>query len=328
MEYTPDPAARTQLLDRRERLVETVSEIGSTPELLRLLAEVDAALERHAAGTYGLCESCGDTIEAHRLRVDPLIRFCIDHLSRGERDALERDLELAGRVQQALLPRRDVAVDGWEIHWRFEPAGPVSGDYCDLVLPRRDGDGVLFVVGDVSGKGVAASLLSAHLNALFRTLAETGAGVAEMMEKANRLFCESTLESHYATLVAGRAWPDGRVEIGNAGQGAPLVARNGVVEPIRCGGLPLGMFCTTSYAPARLTLSRGESLVVYTDGLSEAENGRSEPFGEGGLLRALTGFRGRTAADLARHSLDAVAAFRGGAPRADDLTLLVARRTD
>lgn len=67
-----------------------------------------------------------------------------------------------------------------------------------------------------------------------------------------------------------------------------LDRRERPVEPIRCGGVPLGMFCTTSYAPARFTLSPGESLVVYTDGLSEAKNARSEPFGEGGLLRAPT----------------------------------------
>lgn len=225
MEHRPDPDSRTDLLDRRDRLVAAMSGRGGNAELRRLLGEVDAAIERHDSGTYGLCETCGDPIEQELLRSDPLICFCIDHLSRADRDALERDLALAGKVQRALLPKQDVAAHGWEIHWRFEPAGLVSGDYCDLIVSRRDEDGLVFVVGDVSGKGVAASLLSAHLNALFRTLADAGLGIGEMMHRANRLFCESTLESHYATLVAGRARPDGTVEWSNAGQPAPPPGR-------------------------------------------------------------------------------------------------------
>jgi sigma-B regulation protein RsbU (phosphoserine phosphatase) len=328
MEYRPDPAAKEELLDRRERLVSALSEPRSGAELRRLLEEVDAALERHGAGTYGLCETCREPIEQDLLRADPLACFCIDHLSRTDRDALERDLALAGRVQRALLPRQDLVEHGWEIHWRFEPAGPVSGDYCDLVLPRRDGDGVLFVVGDVSGKGVAASLLSAHLNALFRTLADAGLGIGEMMGRANRLFCESTLESHYATLVAGRAHPDGTIELANAGQPAPLVVRQGKTEPFGGASVPLGMFCSIEYPAHRLELASGESLLVYTDGVTEAKNRASEDFGMEGVAASVREGKGASATEIAGACLDAVSRFRGGAPRSDDLTLLVLRRIE
>jgi len=327
MEYRMDAGIRSELLDRRERLTSVAVARGANAEVRRLLDEVDAALARHDHGTYGLCETCGDPIEDEALRSDPLVCFCIDHLSRSDRDALERDLALAGRVQRALLPRQDVAVGGWQIHWRFEPAGPVSGDYCDLILPRRDDDGVLFVVGDVSGKGVAASLLSAHLNALFRTLAGTGIGIDDMMRNANRHLCESTLENHYATLVAGRVRPDGTVEFANAGQPAPAVVGRDRVEAVEGAGLPLGMFCSIDFVVHRRTLAPGDSLVVYTDGVIEARNPVGEDLGSGRLADALRAAAGLPAPDVAARCLDAVRGFRGTAPPNDDLTLLVLRRT-
>lgn len=326
MDYQPDPAARTELLARRDRLMSAVSTPGTAPDLRRLLDEVDAALERHANGTYGLCATCGDPIEAELIRSDPLVCFCIDHLSRSDRDALERDLELAGKVQRALLPKQNVVAGGWEIHWSFEPAGLVSGDYCDVLVPKREEDAVLFVVGDVSGKGVAASILSAHLNALFRTLAESGLGIGEMMQRANRLFCESTLDSHYATLVAGRACADGTVELSNAGQPAPLVAGPDSIVPVEGAGLPLGMFCSIEFPVLTFRLAPGESLVVYTDGVTEARNTRGDDFGVGGVAASLRGRTGLAAVEMANGCLDAVSDFRGGAPRSDDLTLLVAKR--
>jgi serine phosphatase RsbU (regulator of sigma subunit) len=89
-----------------------------------------------------------------------LVRLCLDHLSRPERDALERDLELAARVQRGLLPRQNLDRDGWEICYYYEPAGMVSGDYCDVIDAGEAG--LYFMVGDVSGKGVAASIGSSR----------------------------------------------------------------------------------------------------------------------------------------------------------------------
>jgi sigma-B regulation protein RsbU (phosphoserine phosphatase) len=137
---------------------------------------------------------------------------------------LEHDLELATRIQRGLLPDPAQALDGWEFAYHYQPARIVSGDYCDIVAA----DGAMyFLLGDVSGKGVAASMLMSHLHAMVRALISVGLPLSALLERASRVFCESTLPMHYATLVCGRATADGEVEICNAGHVPPIVVRAG-----------------------------------------------------------------------------------------------------
>jgi len=148
---------RETLLDRRQKLDAAAAVRGAAPNLDRLIAEVDAALARIESGSYGLCETCHDPIETDRLLADPLLRFCLDHLTPREQRALEQDLELAARIQRELLPPVPFRVGRWKAAYTYEPAGQVSGDYCDLIS-AGNGD-VHFIVGDVSGKGVAAVMV-------------------------------------------------------------------------------------------------------------------------------------------------------------------------
>jgi sigma-B regulation protein RsbU (phosphoserine phosphatase) len=104
-------------------------------------------------GAYGLCETCHEPVEPERLVADPLLRFCISHLSAEQQEALQQDIELAVRIQTSLLPSRHLRSGGWEACYHYEAAGPVGGDYCDLIAPASGG--MLFMIGDVSGKGVA-----------------------------------------------------------------------------------------------------------------------------------------------------------------------------
>ena len=161
---------RTELEHRRERLHSAVHAPGADGSLSQLLTAVDAALERIDRGAFGVCETCHEAIEPDRLLADPLLRFCLDHLTQDEQRALESDLSLAARIQRGLLPKQELGLDGWEVRFHYQPAGMVSGDYCDVIMPtRRDGE-LIFLLGDVSGKGVAASLLMTHMHAMFRTL--------------------------------------------------------------------------------------------------------------------------------------------------------------
>jgi len=205
---------RTELEQRRERLHTALHSPAADASLSQLLTAVDEALRRIDHGTFGLCETCHDSVEPERLLADPLVRFCLDHLSSVEQRALESDLSLAARIQRALLPSPDMAPTGWDVRFHYQPAGMVSGDYCDLV---ETDSGLLFMLGDVSGKGVAASMLMSHLHATFRSLAEAGLPLDRMVEDANRIFCESTLAGQFATLVIGRAAHDGSVEFVSAG---------------------------------------------------------------------------------------------------------------
>src|SRR5215472_8683527 len=125
---------RSQLLNRRARLRRTIADLKQPPDLLLLLNEVDAALSRLDAGSYGECAVCHTEIAADDLLANPTTSYCLCELSPERQHALERDLTLAWRVQAALLPAADLAVPGWQTHYRYIPNGPVSGDYCDLVV--------------------------------------------------------------------------------------------------------------------------------------------------------------------------------------------------
>ncbi len=320
-----DGFLREQLHERRQRLEQAVSaETDDSTRLHRLLAEVDSALARFDNGSYGLCETCHESIESDRLICDPLVRFCLDHLTRRERSALERDLELAARVQRGLLPSQSLETEDWHICYGYEPAGLVSGDYCDII---NAGDGGLyFMVGDVSGKGVAASMLMAHLHAMFRTLISFGLSLQCMLEHASRVFSESTLPSHYATLVCGRALANGRIEISNAGHPAPLIVRHGMVDPLEASNLPLGLFCEESFTVSEMQLSPGEGIVIYSDGVSEAGDVSGALYGDERIRSLIGQVQAVNPSALVSACIGDLTGFRSNAAQTDDVTLFVLGR--
>lgn len=312
----------SQLEARKRRLEDAIALAPQNTGLAGLLREVDSALERMAKGTYGLCEECHDTVEQDRLLADPLVRYCLDHLNQLQRDALQRDLDLAAEVQRKLLPQAGLRAGGWETSYHYAPLGPVSGDYCDLI--PSDGQ-LFFAVGDVSGKGVAASMLMTQLHALFRSLAGGGLPLGQIITQVNRVLCESALAGQYATLVCGQAKPTGEVEIHNAGHWPAIVAGGGGVLRIESTGLPLGMFCEGEFSATRLQLEVGDTLFLYTDGLSEAGNGDDE-YGVDRVTHLVRQQAARPPAELIAACLDDLRSFVAGSPRVDDLTLLAIKR--
>src|SRR5579864_54868 len=262
-----------QLEERKRRLETALAMAPQNSGLAGLLRDVDAALDRMAKGSYGICEECHETMEPARLLADPLVRYCLDHLTQPERAALQRDLDLASEIQRKLLPQPGLRAGDWETSYHYAPVGPVSGDYCDLI--PSDGE-LFFALGDVSGKGVPASMLMTQLHALFRSLTGTALPLGQIIGQANRVFCESVLAGQYATLVCGKAGPNGDVEIHNAGHWPIIVAGRGGVMRIESTGLPLGMFREGEFACTRLRLEDGDMLFLYSDGLSEARNVEDE----------------------------------------------------
>jgi len=313
-----------QLEDRKRRLQEAIALAPANASLSGLLREVDSALMRMDKGSYGLCEECHDSVEQDRLLADPLVRYCLDHLTQLERDALQRDLDLAAQVQRRMLPEAGLRAGGWETSYHYAPVGPVSGDYCDLI--PFDGE-LFFVLGDVSGKGVAASMLMTQLHALFRSLTSMSLPLGQMVSQANRVFCESVLAGQYATLVCGRARPNGEVEIHNAGHWPVIVAGRGGVLRIESTGLPLGLFCAGEFSGTRVQLEESDTLFLYTDGLSEASNGGGEDYGVDRVARLVRQQSTKSPAEMIAASLNDLRAFEGGSPRLDDMTLLAIRRS-
>jgi sigma-B regulation protein RsbU (phosphoserine phosphatase) len=320
-----------QLEERKRRLEAAITSVPHNPGLAgrnsglaTLLREVDSALDRMAKGTYGLCLECHDSVEPDRLLADPLVQYCLDHLTPHQRTALERDLELASRVQRNLLPQKGLRVGCWETSFHFEPVGPVSGDYCDLI---PSGEQLLFLLGDVSGKGVAASMLMAQLHALFRSLTQMSLPLCQIVPHVNRFFCESALAGQYATLVCGLAKANGEVEIHNAGHcPAIVVGRNGAFR-IESTGMPLGMFRETEFSATRVQLECGDTLFLYTDGLSEAAS-ESDEYGVDRVMTLVHQQGAQQPAELIAACLDDMRAFTKGGPSFDDMTVMAVRRCD
>jgi sigma-B regulation protein RsbU (phosphoserine phosphatase) len=312
---------RPGIIERRARLEAAASSIPAG-YLNDLLAEIDGALKRIDQGSYGVCEVCHEAIEADCLCRNPLERFCLDHLSSQELKAHAQDLELATRIQAQLLPARDIVTESWETHYRYEPAGVVSGDYCEIAA---SGDSLFFALGDVAGKGVAASLLMTHLSAIFRSLRSLQLPFTELISRANRLFCESTPATHYATMVAGQTTARG-ANLCNAGHCKPLLLRPHGTERIDSTGLPLGLFCDGRQGFREIRIEPGDILILYSDGITEAQDAGGNPYEEDRLIRALRRHAKESAQAMAEGVLRDVSQFRGEGPQQDDMTLLIIRR--
>ena len=235
-------------------------------------------------------------------------------------------------MQKNLLPKQGLRIHGWETAYHYQPAGSVSGDYCDLIDVGRwtsadpSGDCLYFFVGDVTGKGVAASILMSHLFAIFRSLVHARHPFEKLMEEANRLFCEGTLSTHFATLVCGRANTAGEVEISNAGHVPPLLVTSKGTEKVASTGVPVGMFCNSHYATQKFTLGRGDSLVLYTDGVTETKDSAGSFYGEERLAKLAGSRKTLPAQEFIRACLDDLTKYRGNGMKSDDVTMMVVKR--
>ncbi len=310
----------SELEARRERLERLVAESPSE-RLVSLLRQVDAVLAHAEQGEWGAGQAVGSA-STREVESTPV---CLDNLSGEEQRALGRDLAQAAGVQRALLPPRGLVAAGWETAWHWEPKGAVSGDYIDLLPPCAADEPLHVLLGDVAGKGVAASLLQSHLHALFRALIAPCPPVAELVARANRQFFGATTRASYATLVALRLEADGRVEIANAGHPRPLLADRRGVRPIEGSSLPLGLFEQASFTSHSLQLQPGDTLLLYSDGWTEAARGEDE-LGIGRAAAVLRRARDLPLTELLLFCRSELGAFLEGTPLVDDLTFLAVRR--
>lgn len=313
-----------ELLDRRRNLLQARRTAGCA-DLDPLVADVDAALARIEEGTYRTCTVCHEDIGTAHLSADPLARCCAEHPTAAETARIMRDLALARRVQLGLLPPPNHAIDGWRLGARYEAATEVGGDFYD-VIPVPSRRETLVVVGDVSGKGMAASLMMASLVATFRSLSSVGLPAGELLGRVNDLFHGSTQASSYATLAALSLGPDGQVDLYSAGHWPPLLRRARGAAPVAMeSGLPLGLFPGSEYRPTRLTVSPSDTLLVYTDGAIDAEDARGIDYGPERLVRALESADGDSLDALVAACLHDVRQFQDVGRPKDDLLMVAVR---
>lgn len=248
----------------------------------------------------------------------------------ADRLSLKRDLEVAREIQQAMLPDGMWSAEGVEAFGLTKPANTVGGDFYDI-LPRPDGT-VIVALGDVAGKASPAALLMALLLAMMRTLVDEGLGLAALVKRLNLQIAKHAPASRFITLFVASYEPrTGNLQFVNAGQTPPLLRRqNGAIERLSTGGIALGMFEGSTYESGHATLQAGDALVMYSDGITEAEDPAGIPFDEAGLERTLALYPGTfpeaTAASVGQAIFDAVERHRRDSRLGDDLSVLVLSR--
>ena len=233
-----------------------------------------------------------------------------------------RELDEALRIQRKLLPSAIPDVDGLELAASWQPASGVGGDCYDAIAFGRTRLGLS--IADVVGKGIPAALLMSNLQAAVRAFATEAAQPGELCHQVNRILCGRIAEDRFISFFYCVADADlGTLTYANAGHYPPILVRaDGAVERLAAGGAVLGVFADGAYEQGRISIGRGDRLVLYTDGITEARDQHGEEFGEERLVALASKHRGCSAPALQARLIDAVASFTGGTFQ-DDATLIV-----
>jgi serine phosphatase RsbU (regulator of sigma subunit) len=247
----------------------------------------------------------------------------------ADRLSLKGELEVAREIQLAMLPTGTYRAGDAEICGITRPANTVGGDFYDVLPLRDDPEGrVIVTIGDVAGKGSPAALLMALLLAVLRTLVDEKLEARALMARLNTQICRHSPSSRFITLFYGLYTPTtGALTYVNAGQNPPLLKRaNGSIERLGGTGIALGMFEGSTYEAVDTTVAPGDLLILYSDGITEAEDPNGQPFEEAGLEGFLAARGGDSPAMLAPAILQAVEAHARASRFGDDLTVLILKR--
>lgn len=242
------------------------------------------------------------------------------------RQIMARDLDQAAEIQQGYLPSVAPKVTGLDLAGHNAPCRTVGGDYYDFF--PYEGGRVAMVLGDVSGKGMPASLLMMGLQARVQALAEEPSDLASVMTRLNRLTCSNCPANRFITLffcvLDGET---GELTWCNAGHNPPVLMRaDGKRELLRGGGPVIGIIPEIEYSEYRNQLEPGDTLVIYSDGVTEAANQQNDEFETERLAETIRLSRHLTASQIVERIRMAVAAHAAGAPQSDDITIIAAKR--
>jgi serine phosphatase RsbU (regulator of sigma subunit) len=240
-----------------------------------------------------------------------------------ERQLLEQQIAIARDIQQALLPHHLKDFPHMHVSGINQPCLTVGGDYFD-VFPVEE-DRTAFLIADVSGKGLGAALLTTMLQGALSGMS-LGADPARVFTHINRFLCEHSEVGRYATVFFGILDRCGRLEYINAGHPSPFLLRNGIAEaPFSPGAFPVGLIPEAEYVSSVIQLEPNDTLVLFSDGVTEAMDPDEKEFSMPRLQQVLHGKHEATLEDIQKDVLAAVEDFTRGAPQADDLTLLCVR---
>ena len=243
----------------------------------------------------------------------------------AKRETLHREIEIAREVQQRLFPQNLPHVAALEYAGHCRPASGVGGDYYDFLALSSGRLGL--AIGDISGKGIPAALLMASLQASVRGQSiGADAGVALLMANVNKLVYDASPANRYATFFyAQYDSATRRLIYSNGGHNPPMILRGGSVIRLDKGGPPVGLFRPARYEQDEIQIEPADLMVLFTDGISEAENEAQEEWGEEALEKTARACDGRPPSDVIADIMAAADAFAAGAPQHDDMTVVIAR---
>jgi sigma-B regulation protein RsbU (phosphoserine phosphatase) len=239
-----------------------------------------------------------------------------------ERQRIREQLEIAKRIQTSLLPKSLPRTHHFEIAAQMVPAIQVGGDYYDVI---SRGQRMFVTVADVSGKGIPAALLMTSLRSTLRTLVKNTFGLSRLAEELNRVLCEDLEEDRFVTMALMCLHENGEAHLINAGHNPIVRVREGQVELLEARTLPMGIMQDVSYEETKFQLHPMDTLVIYTDGVTEARNPAGEEFGLERLTNAVKKCWNVSAEEMMRRIEDELKLFCGDAPQHDDSTLVVVK---
>lgn len=245
---------------------------------------------------------------------------------RLDRERLEHELELATEIQQRFQPAGPPQLGGYEFQGISFSCYEIGGDYYDFI-ERHDGR-MLIALGDVSGKGTAAALLMSSLHAAIHAQVSTESSLSDIVTSVNRYLADNTPANRFVTLFVAELDPStGKLSYINAGHNPPLIGRNdGRIEQLSSGGFPLGIIPGAEFELGEMQLGTGEALVIYSDGVSEANDPQGEEFGLDRLADVVKNNLRASASGLRDKVESALSAFTKTAPANDDITLVIVKR--
>ena len=241
----------------------------------------------------------------------------------SEKARLEQELRIAAEIQQALMPPGEHEGTYWDVAGATVPCRAIGGDFFDY-LELEDGN-VGVALGDVSGKGAPAALLTAAVQGMFTVEAASVGGPASTISKINRGLKKRNIESKFVTMFFGVLSADGTFVYCNGGHNAPVLLNRSGVSRLETGGMILGMFDFAAYDQETLRLEPGDTLVVFSDGISEAQDPAGEEYGDDRLIACLEANRGAAPAAMREALLASARTFAAGAMQSDDMTVLIVR---
>jgi serine phosphatase RsbU (regulator of sigma subunit) len=240
-----------------------------------------------------------------------------------EKARIEHELRIAAEIQRALLPEGSHSGAFYEGSGTSVSARAIGGDFYDMIEMPDGSFG--FLVGDVAGKGPAAALLTSKILGIFSAFAATCEDPAETMSHVNKVLTRRAIDARYATSMYGRLGNGGEMVYCSAGHNPALVYGVDGLRRLEADGMPVGLFDFAPYSSSRLTLKPGDTIVMYSDGVTEAQSADGTEFGEGRLIDVVQQHHGEPAGALLQHIVDAVEAFAHGVEQYDDVTALVVR---